>query len=86
MGFLSNRYIRSENKKFALGIFFDILLIVVFILVALNIKTEFERGFNAGMDFCQTICVTQIPVNETYIEKMNISINLTEREIMSALP
>jgi Na+/H+ antiporter NhaA len=57
MGILRDTLIKDKEKKFWITLAIDIFIILFFIYLALNIKSEYMNGYNDGLKEACKACL-----------------------------
>lgn len=76
MGYLTNKYVKNENKKIWINIIIDIFLILMLIFVGLMARTEFDNGAKFMLANVPTFCT-----NSTIYEETLEYYNMTQTEM-----
>jgi hypothetical protein len=64
MGFLTGRYVHDPKKKFWIGVVKDAIILLIFVMLALSIRGQFDAGLQAGLKLCER-CLN--PYNATFL-------------------
>jgi hypothetical protein len=78
MGFLTNRYVSNPKKKFWIGVVKDAIILLIFLILALSIRGQFDAGLQAGLKLCER-CLN--PWNTTFLHNTS-----TEYPINNSFP
>jgi len=60
MGILRDALIKDKDKKFWITLVIDAFIIVFFVYLALNLKSEYMNGYNDGLKEACKACLYSI--------------------------